>query len=259
MSLNKFVVVGTGIRTSGQLTMETISWIKKADKVFFVVADVLAGKIIPTLNSSAVSLHFLYETKKSREETYREMVELMMDSVRNNKLTVAAYYGHPGVLADAPHMAVKLAKAEGFDAQMLPAISAEACLFADIGLDPSTYGCQSYEATAFLLKNKVIDNSSSLILWQVGVLCDLTYGENVPVPEKSMNALREKLYQNYPPTHIITIYEAATIVGCKPRIEQVALKDIVKVSLTGVSTIYVPPCSDETLDEVFYGKVDLVV
>jgi hypothetical protein len=36
---------------------------------------------------------------------------------------------------------------DGFDAVMLPGISAEDCLFADLGIDPGMIGCQSFEAT----------------------------------------------------------------------------------------------------------------
>ena len=49
-------------------------------------------------------------------------------------------------------------------------ISAEACLFADLGLDPGTTGCQSYEATAFLARTPPVDTEAVLVLWQVSVL-----------------------------------------------------------------------------------------
>jgi hypothetical protein len=34
---------------------------------------------------------------------------------------------------------------------MLPAVSAEDCLFADLGVDPGAAGCQSHEAADFLI------------------------------------------------------------------------------------------------------------
>ena len=37
---------------------------------------------------------------------------------------------------------------------MLPAISAEDCLFADVGIDPAMTGCQSYEATDFMINGR---------------------------------------------------------------------------------------------------------
>lgn len=258
MPSNKFLVVGTGIRTSGQLTMETISWIKKADKVFYVVADPLAGKILPALNKSSISMHRLYGEDKDRAETYEEMVQLMMKSVRKNKLTIAAFYGHPGILADAPHETIRRAKKEGYIAEMLPAISAEACLYADLGVDPSTYGCQSHEATSFLVKNKIIDNTSALILWQIGVLGVLTYGKSKPVPQKNIEALLDKLYKFYPPTHEVTIYEAATVIGCKPRIEKITLSALVNTSVTAISTLYIPPSVEDTLDSSTFEKLELI-
>jgi len=39
---------------------------------------------------------------------------------------------------------------------MLPGISAEDCLFADIGVDPGIYGCQSFEATDLFVNESLI-------------------------------------------------------------------------------------------------------
>jgi len=41
------VVVGTGIRAVGQLTIEAIAWIQRADKLLYVVADASARELIP--------------------------------------------------------------------------------------------------------------------------------------------------------------------------------------------------------------------
>ena len=59
------------------------------------------------------------------------------------------------------------ARAEGFNARMLPGISAEDCLFANLGADPGTHGCQSFEATSFLLRKPKFDTLTHLILWQI--------------------------------------------------------------------------------------------
>src|SRR5438132_13458000 len=45
-------------------------------------------------------------------------------------------------------------------------------------VDPAVGGCQSYEATDFLLNGPIIDPSSQLILWQIGTLGDWTYVSN---------------------------------------------------------------------------------
>ena len=162
------VIVGTGIRTVGQMTQETICWIEEADCVFHVVGDPIAEAMITDLNpEGAVSMRGLYEVGKDRMITYRQMVAAMIEAVRAGKLVVGAFYGHPGVFAWPSHESVRQATAEGYRAVMLPGISAEDCLFADLNVDPATHGCQSYEATDFLLNGRVVDPTSSVILWQI--------------------------------------------------------------------------------------------
>lgn len=94
----------------------------------------------------------------------------MVQNVREGKVVVAVFYGHPGVFASPTHRAIALAKAEGFKAIMLPGVSAEDCLCADLGIDPATIGLLTYEATDLLIRNRVLVPSIPLVLWQVGVV-----------------------------------------------------------------------------------------
>ena len=59
---------------------------------------------------------------------------------------------------------------------MDPGISAEDCLYADLGLDPGTVGCTHFEASQLLFYRRLIDTSAWLVLWQVDVVGDRTYG-----------------------------------------------------------------------------------
>ncbi|MFI1583783.1 hypothetical protein [Embleya sp. NPDC020630] len=77
---------------------------------------------------------------------------------------------HPGVFAFPGHEAVRRARLDGIPARMLAGSSAGDWLFADPGLDPATRGCQSIEASDFLLRHRVFDPTSLLVLWQVGVI-----------------------------------------------------------------------------------------
>ena len=43
------VVVGTGIRTVGQLTIEAVAWLRQADKVLYVVSDPVAEAMLKEL------------------------------------------------------------------------------------------------------------------------------------------------------------------------------------------------------------------
>ena len=247
MNSENLVVVGTGIRAIGQLTVETIAWIKSADRVLYVVSDPVAEEAIRALNpDGAESLMPYYGENKLRNETYQEIVDVTMAYLRQGLRVCVAVYGHPGVLAVAPHEMIRRARAEGFTARMLPAISAEDCLFADLGVD-QVGGCSSYEATDFLLNSRVLDPASHLILWQIGGLGDATYHRH-DYNVRGLHELAGKLANYYGPHHEVTLYEAAMFPGAEPLIRSGPIHLLPHGKPTPNSTMYVPPLSQAPPD-----------
>lgn len=235
------IVVGTGIRTVGHLTMEAVAWIKQADKVLYVVGDPIAEAMLKELNpAGAESLTVLYAEGKQRLDTYNQMIERTLDCVRAGLVTCMACYGHPGVFVYPSHESIKRARAEGYSARMLPGISAEDCLFADLGVDPGISGCQSFEATDFLVNGRRIDPTSSVVLWQIGVVGDATF-KKVGYDLSAMPLLVERLLSIYPATHPMYLYEAAVFHGCEPVIRQITAPELNYGGLTAGYTLYIPP------------------
>jgi hypothetical protein len=162
MASGSLTVVGTGIRLS-QMSMEARVSIKSSEKVLYSVADAVTEAAIKKLNSTAESLQPFYGPDKYCLLTYREMVQRILFFVRKRLDVCSVFYGHPGVFVYSSHEAIRLARREGFVATMLPATSSEDCLFADLGIDPATSGCQSFEATDFLIRRRKFDPCSHLI------------------------------------------------------------------------------------------------
>ena len=245
----ELVVVGTGIRTVGQLTPAAIAWIKEASVVYYIVADPIAEATIRRLNpSGAISLRGHYNEGGSRIDSYEAMVTTILESVRDGHRTCVALYGHPGVFAYPSHESVRRARAEGFQAMMLPAISAEDCLFADLGVDPSVNGCQSYEATDFLLHNRTVDVSSQLVLWQIGVVGDVTYRSAGYSVGNALPLLVAKLVELYGEQHVGVVYEAPMLPGLSPSINAVNLSKLLPSHVNAQSTLYVPPARGNSLN-----------
>jgi precorrin-6B methylase 1 len=243
------VVVGTGIRTTGHLTSEAIAWIKAADTVLYLVADPVAEEAVRELNPrNSMSLRGYYGEGMVRTQSYEAMVEHIMSCVRAGQRTCAAFYGHPGVFAFPSHESIRRARAEGYPARMLPGISAEDCLFADLGVDPAVNGCMSIEASDFLLHDRVIDTSSALVLWQVGVVGDWTYRAEGYQLGSALPMLVAKLTALYGPAHEAFVYEAATLPGLPPRVLPIALIHISPVYVNAGSTLYIPPLRPKTLN-----------
>ncbi|WP_134494696.1 SAM-dependent methyltransferase [Microvirga pakistanensis] len=251
------LVVGTGIRTTGQLTVETVACMQCAARIFYIVADPVAEEVIRRFcPDGAESLYGLYGEGKPRMQTYQEMVDRILTSVRTGERTVAAFYGHPGVFAYASHESIRRARAEGYRARMLPGISAEDCLFADLGIDPSSNGCQSYEATDFLLNARSIDNSSQLILWQAGLIGDLTF-RRYAYDTSAMPLLLEKLLLSYPRTHPVYLYEAPSAPGCEPVIRPIVLEQLLTSGITATTTLYLPPARATVPDPTYLSRIRL--
>jgi len=241
MAQGSLTVVGTGIRTVGQLTVEAIAQMQQADELIHLVADPVAEAVVKLFKPGReMSLQGFYGEGKQRIDSYNEMVEFIMSRVRAGIRVCGAFYGHPGVFAYPPHESIRRARAEGFTAQMLPGISAEDCLFADLGVDPAVNGCQSYEATDFLTNIRIIDSSSQLVLWQIGALADWTY-RRAGYDLKAMPLLLEKLLTFYPREHEVVVYEAAMFPGCAPSIVRIRLGDLVTTPFNAACTLYLAP------------------
>ena len=252
------VVIGTGIRTVGQLTIEAIAWMQEADSLLYVVADSIAEAVIKHLNpTGAVSLAGYYEEGKPRINTYSAMVEHILRCVRAGNKTVAAFYGHPGVCTYPSHESIRIARSEGFPARMLPGISSEDCLFADLGIDPGTWGCQSYEATDFLLNTRLIDPSSPLILWQLGALGFWKH-KSWEVDMRAMPLLVKKLKQFYPVSHPLTLYQAAILPETDPIIVQIPLHSLSESPITAGMTLYIPPAQTRIPDPEMSRLLSLI-
>jgi len=225
--------VGIGITLGSHLTPLARSHIEQADVVFLAVSDGIVEKWIESLHADVRSLQPLYAPGKPRMKTYREMVAAILAEVRAGKKVCVAFYGHPGVFAWAPHRAIALARKEGYCAHMEPGISAEDCLYADLGIDPGTFGCQHYEASQLLYYKRRIDPTAYLVVWQAGVLASQLNG--------SLHVLAERLAQNYPPKHKLTIYRAATLPIQSPRVERITLRKLADACIEPPDTLVIPP------------------
>jgi uncharacterized protein YabN with tetrapyrrole methylase and pyrophosphatase domain len=225
----------------GQLTQESIAWIREAEALLYVVGDPVAEAVMTRLNPDAAqSMAGHYKEGHDRLTTYLAMVDQILECVRSGKRTVVALYGHPGVFAFPSHESIRRARAEGYPAQMLPGVSAEDCLFADLGVDPAVGGCQSYEATDFLLNARVIDTSAQLILWQIGTLGDWTYKSRM-YDLRAFPLMVQRLCELYPPTHTSIVYEAAIFPGVAAGITQVPIGALSPAHVSAATTLYVPP------------------
>jgi len=207
--------------------------------VLYLVADPVSATTVEALNPRARSLDDLYADGVPHRDVYERMTEAILEPVRAGRLVCAAFYGHPGVFVLPSHDAISRARAEGFEATMLPGVSAEDCLVADLGVDPAVNGLQSYEASNFLRRRPALEPTTALVLWQIGVVGARTYSSSGSAP--ALGELVELLLEWYPAGHGAVVYQASSYPGIPPLIREVRLDELGADAVTSASTLYVPP------------------
>lgn len=237
---SSLVVVGFGIKFLSHLTTEAKVYIEKADKVLYLVNDPVVKDWISKNTKNSESLDTLYQSYNLRQDSYHAIAEYILASVRQQQHVCAVFYGHPTVFAQPGIIAVNQARKEGFDARILPGISAEDCLFADLLINPGSCGCQSFEATDFLIYKRPFSPTSHLILWQIGFIGALNH-PRAHDNTTGIKLLFERLAEQYDHNHEIILYEAAQYPLFEPRIDRIPLKKLNKTAISAITTLYVPP------------------
>lgn len=246
--MGSLVCVGLGMTLGSHLSPLARSHIEQADVVFAGVSDGVVELWLQRIHADVRSLQPYYREGQSRLRTYEQMVEAMLAEVRQGKRVVGAFYGHPGVFALPPHRAIERARAEGFAAHMEPGISAEDCLYADLGIDPGRVGCQHYEASQLMFYKRRIDTSAYLVLWQVGIAGDQSLAR-FSTPAAYREILVDVLSQDYPRDHAAIVYKVATLPIHAPRIEHTTLQGLIAADIDLHATVVLPPARELQANE----------
>src|SRR5262249_32317034 len=143
-------LVGTGYRLAGHLTLESQSALEEADAGFYLVTGPGTSADLRSLHPGARSLHICYrEGENGRVSLWRMVDEVFSELTRGLRVGVA-FSGHPAIGLPAAHEMMRRARREGIPARMLPAVSFEDCVVADVGVDPGLEGRRMLDAGFFL-------------------------------------------------------------------------------------------------------------
>jgi precorrin-6B methylase 1 len=258
MKKGSLIVVGSGIKSVGHLTIETQGWIKQSDVVLYCVADPATEVWIKENTKYSIDLYQFYGNDKRRLDTYHDMRDEMLKYVRQGKDTCGVFYGHPGIFVYPSHKAVEIARAEGYKAAILPAISALDCLYADVGVDPSSKGSQTVEATDLLLRKRRLHTDSHVIIWQIGCVGDLGFNF-AGYDNRNLSILVDYLEQFYDPNHEVVHYQGSQYPMCPSVVEKIPLKNLRIAKVTGISTLYSPPQDELQTDVEMARLLGLVI
>ena len=138
------------------------------------------------------------------------------------------FAGHPWVAEPVSRELTRRARDAGHRVEVVPAVSATDCLYADLSLDPGVDGCQLETAARLTGGACLLDTSTPLIVLGVadGSVC---------------GRVARRLAEHYPRGHEVVLYEAPLGGGDVPRIERVRLSGLSRSRVGARTTLYVPP------------------
>ncbi|MBL4906738.1 MAG: hypothetical protein JKX94_04740 [Sneathiella sp.] len=236
-------ILGTGIETIG-VAIGDKRLIEEADKVLYCVADPATVTWLNQIRSDALDLYVLYGEDKIRYVTYMQMTEAQLYWVRKGLKVVVLFYGHPGIFVLSTHRAMIIAKREGYRASMKAGVCALDTLCADLGVDPCNPGLQTYEATEALIRQRVIDTSANVVLWQVGLIGESGY-RRLGFLNNNFSYFINWLQGIYGEDFEVIHYIGSRYPSIDPVIEPYKLSDLhrpdIQSRINGLSTFYIPP------------------
>lgn len=253
MEKGSLTLVGIGIKFLSHLTHEAKIYIEQSPKLLYLVNEPLTQAWIQKTNPKAESLAPLYHQYPEREASYQAITHTILETLEKFQHVCVAFYGHPTLHAQIGLNAIKLAKPLGFHTKILPGISALDCLLADLSINPGQGGCQSYEATDFLIHHKKFDTTTHLILWQADVIGRTDYATS-PL---GLKFLSEYLLNHYPSSHPITLYEAAQYPRFEPIIHTLPLNQLSSAKLSSITTLYITPAGKASCDRALLNALSV--
>jgi tetrapyrrole methylase family protein/MazG family protein len=242
------IVVGSGIKFLSHLTIEAKAHIEQSDKVLYLVNEPAMKEWLQKANANTESLDDLYFQYDLRAESYRAITDHILSALLESQHVCVVLYGHPAVFAKPALDAVQIAKKRGYHAAVLPGISAEDCLFADLLVDPGSHGCLSLEATDLLLRQKKIDPTCHVVIWQIAVI-GLFHHSASHDNSTGIKLLVTYLHQFYDMNQEVTLYVAAQYPGFEAFIQHLTLEQLINTTIPRIATLYIAPAEKSPIDK----------
>ncbi|SNY49321.1 Tetrapyrrole (Corrin/Porphyrin) Methylases [Arsukibacterium tuosuense] len=246
--------LGLGITLGSQLTILAREQLAAADLVFFHSNSHYLSGFLQQINPNLVDLQPFYLPNRPRSESYQAMLDAVITAVTAGNNVVWACYGHPGIASWPPHQAIHQLRALGYRAKMEAGIAADACLYADLGIDPMAEGCQQFEASQFLFYQRTVDVSAYLLLWQVAIAGDFSL-TRLESDSRYIDILVQHLRQWYPPAHQVILYEAADLPIWQYRAEQLSLAELPQATLNQITTLVIPPLRPKSINHKMLDRL----
>ncbi len=240
---HEIYIVGTGIQTVDQFTLESEAIVRASNEVLYVDTGIATRDFLEERCPRVTDLYSeSYTPERHRLDAYHHMAARVVEAALDHPPVTFAMHGHPVVFCYAPFLIADMASLLGLNVRVVPGISSLACLCADLMLDPGVSGLLMYEATEMLLRRRPLLPDVPTLLWQVGNLETRLHSMRASRPER-LDRFRDYLLESYAPDHPVTAFYASPHALIPPTVFTFPLAEIgahARALHAGV-TLYLPP------------------
>lgn len=237
-------IAGMGVKAVVQVTAETERRIRRCNEVLYNDSGVGTAEFLSARCPKVTSLYARYGEASNRMGSYHAMAADVIEAALDRRPVAFLTHGHPMVFCYAGFLIRDLAAVLGLRVEVLPGVSAAACLMADLWLDPGVTGLQMFEATDILLRRRRLHPDVPALIWQVGNLETRLYTTRPSAPQR-LHRLRDWLLQSYPADHPVTAYYASPHPITVPTRWTIPLAELAQhaAALHPGITLYLPACT----------------
>lgn len=243
--MKRLDIAGHGLHR-GHITSETSALVEKADIVFFLASDDVAGLLS---DIEQVDWRPLYENEALYLDIYHQMISSVFKAGRWERGLVlvegnSAFFTG-GVI---PQIAAE-ARRRQWEVHMYPGVSCFDTILVDLELDVDAQGLQVVDTKAMVAGRHPIHADTGCLMLQPSLWASPDrFVTPAPSEPEAYEGLRDVLLRTYPAAHSLFIVESAmdpSDPALIVRSSVAALPDHAE-HLSHFASIYVPPVQEET-------------
>ncbi|MEU6077214.1 SAM-dependent methyltransferase [Micromonospora sp. NPDC047074] len=241
MGAGRLYLLGSGIRGSLHMTVETIQALGVCKRIFALHADREVLDWVASQGCEVVDLASRYEGQQWRAEVYQAIATELVEAAEQGDPIAFLVHGHPLFLVSATEHILELAHQRGVRTTVLSSVSSFDTVLTDLGLDHG-YAVQLFDTTTLLLKGWQPNPEIPLLLFQVATTLNPSVVSGEP-DRDGIRRLTELLVPHYGADHVVSVVHSAATPYEASTIQRLPLGEL----STGVDelwmrpTLYVPP------------------
>jgi uncharacterized protein YabN with tetrapyrrole methylase and pyrophosphatase domain len=252
-SEHSIFIVGAGINTPSQLSLEAVDILGSCDEVWTNVPERVYVSLPGKLPSLTRSLRSFFQADRVRGQNYNAITEHLL--IRAEACSRLGYLtqGHPLIFDSVAAALLENAPAKRIAISVQPGISSIDTVLTDVRYDPSK-GLQVYEATKFVRDDIHVDARGALLLLQPSVFGSRLPRLNSAAPAPDLSPLMNHLKKIYPDEHRILFVRSVSATMPAAIVEAtIATMSSVAREVTLACSLFIPPLAGRAQAEKIHG------